>query len=98
MDNQNRECTVGNQVCFRITGVILCMSRDVKIVQDTCIVGNMGKIGNGGVGGKKGYIYLNRGDFFVQLVRYDNFVCYPAFYCLMNKTMSHIHLAQPPMT
>jgi hypothetical protein len=36
------------------------MSRDVKIVQDTCIVVNMGKIGNGGVGGKKGYILESR--------------------------------------
>ena len=38
---------------FGTRGVILCMSRDVEIVQDAGSVFNTGRKENGGVGGKK---------------------------------------------
>jgi len=38
-------------------GVVLYKSHDVKIVQDAGGVFNTGGKENGGVGGKKGYIY-----------------------------------------
>ena len=56
-------------------------SRDIKIVQDASGVCIMGGQENGGVGGKKVYIYSSSCNSLVQLVRYDNFVSYPAF-CL----------------
>jgi hypothetical protein len=44
-------------VCFVTRGIVLCKSRDVKIVQDAGSVFNKGGKENGGVGGMKGYIY-----------------------------------------
>jgi hypothetical protein len=52
----------------------------------------------GGVGGKKRYIFLSSGDFIVQLVRDDNFDSYPAFYELTKTKRPSLHLAQPPGT
>jgi hypothetical protein len=49
-------------VGFEMRGVVLCTSRDVKIVQDAAGVLNIGEKDNGGVGGKKGYIYSSSCD------------------------------------
>jgi hypothetical protein len=38
--------------------------------QDAVGVFNTGEKGNGGVGGKKGYIYSSSGDFLVELVSF----------------------------
>jgi len=65
-------------VCSETRGVVLCKSRDVDIIQDPGGVFNMGGKEKGGVGGKKGYIYLSSSDFLVQLVRYNDFDSYPA--------------------
>jgi len=46
-------------MCFRMKGVVLCKSCNVGIVQDAGGVYNPGRKDNGGVGGKKGYIYSN---------------------------------------
>ena len=53
-------------------GILLCKSRDVKIVYDADGVFNLGGIENGGVGRKKGYIYFSSCDFFIQLVLLDH--------------------------
>ena len=82
-------------MCFGTRGVVLCKSRDVEIVQDTGCVFNMGGIENGGVGGKKGYIYPSSCDLLVPLVRYYNFDSYTAFCWLINTTRPSLHLAQP---
>jgi len=44
-------------VCFGTRGVLWCKSHDLEIVQDDGGVSNMGGKENGGVHGKKGYIY-----------------------------------------
>jgi len=44
-------------MCFGTRGVVLCKSHDVERVQDAGGVLNTGEKENGGVGGKKGYIY-----------------------------------------
>ena len=49
------------------------MSHYIQIVEDAGGVFNRGEKGNGGVGGKKGYIYSSSCNFWVQLVRYDDF-------------------------
>jgi len=49
-------------VCFGTRGVVLCRSRDVEIVQNAGRVFNLGRKENGGVGGKKVYIYLSSCD------------------------------------
>jgi hypothetical protein len=82
-----RSC-VGYQVCFRTRGVVLCKSRDVKIVQDAASVFITGGNDNGGVRVKKGYIYSNSGDFLVQ-----GSTC--EFGWLMNTTRRSLHLAAP---
>jgi len=50
-------------VCFETRGVVLCKSLDVKRVEDAGSVLNTGGKENGGVGGKKGYIYMSSCDF-----------------------------------
>jgi len=52
--------------------VFLCKSRDVDIVQDAGGMFATGGKENGGVGGKKGYIYSSSCDFLVQLVLLGN--------------------------
>jgi hypothetical protein len=54
-----------------------------------------GRTENGGVGGKKGYIFPSSCDFFVQLVRHDNFNSYLVFSLLMNTKQPSLHHAQP---
>jgi len=49
-------------VCFGTRGVVLCRSRDVEIVQNAGSVFNLGRKENGGVGGKKVYIYSSSCD------------------------------------
>ena len=44
---------VGDWECFGTSGMVLCKSRDVEIVQDAGGVFHMGRNENGGVGGKK---------------------------------------------
>jgi len=85
-------------VCFGTRGVVLCQSCDVEIVQDASSVFNTGGKENQGVGGEKGYIYLSSLDFFVQLVRYDDFDSYPALCWLKNTKRPSLHRAQPPGT
>ena len=58
----------------------------------------MGGKENGGVGRKKGYIYLSLCDFLFQLVRYEIFNSYPAFCGVMNTKRPSDHLGQPPGT
>jgi len=55
----NVQSCVGYPVSFGTRGIDLCKSRDVERVQNTCGVFNMGGKENGGVGGRKGYIYLS---------------------------------------
>jgi len=54
-------------VCFGTRGVVLYKSHDVEIVQDAvCLIAggvfNTGGKENGGVGRKKGYIYMSSCD------------------------------------
>ena len=55
-------------MCFETSGVVLCKSRDVERVEDAGSVLNTEGKANGGVGGKKGYVYCISCDFLVQLV------------------------------
>jgi len=89
---------VGYWVCFGTRGVVLCRSGDVEIVQGAGSDFNMGGNGNGGIGGKKGYIYWRCCYFLVQLVRYDEFDSYAAFCWLMNMKLPRLDLTQPPGT
>ena len=41
---------------------------------------NTGGTENGGIGGKKRYIYSSSSDFLVQLVRYETFDSDPGFF------------------
>ena len=63
----NIQSCVGYWVCFRMRGVVLCKSCDVERVEDAGRVLNPGGKENGGVGGKKGYIYSSSCDVLVQL-------------------------------
>jgi len=85
-------------VCFGTRGVVLGKSHDVKIVQDAGGVYNTGGTENGGVGGKKGYIYSSSDDFLVQPVKYDPFDSYPEFCWLMNSKRPSHHFVQRPGT
>jgi len=62
MRRGNLHSVIGNRVCFKTRGVILCESRDVEKVQDAGGVSNMWGKENGGLGGKKGYIYSSAHD------------------------------------
>jgi len=63
----NVQGCVGYQVCFGTRGIVLCKSYDVEIVQNAAGVFNTGRKDNGGVGGKKGYIYLSSCDLIYML-------------------------------
>ena len=65
----NVQSCVGYQVCFGTRGVVLCKSHDVKIGQDAAGVFYMGGKDNGGVGGKKGYIYSGSCDL-IHILRF----------------------------
>ena len=65
----NVQSCVGYQLCFGTRGVVLCKSRDVEIVQDAAVVFNMGGKDNGGVGGKKRYIYSSSCDL-IHILRF----------------------------
>jgi len=56
------KCCVGYRVSFGMRGVVLCKSRDVKIVQDAAGVFNTGVNDNGGVGEKRASIYSSSWD------------------------------------
>ena len=56
-------------MCFGTRGIVLCKSRDVEIRIPVSVYNTGGKE-NGGVGGKRGYIYSSAGDFLVQLVSF----------------------------
>jgi len=58
----NVQSCVGYWVCFGTRGIVLCKSRDVRIVQDAGGEINTGRKEDEGVGGKKGYIYLSSCD------------------------------------
>jgi len=79
-------------------GIVLCQSPDVEIVQKAGGGFNMRGKENGGVGGRKGYIYLSSWNFLVQLLRYDNFDSYPAFCWLTDTKWPSLHLVQPTGT
>ena len=83
-------------MCFGTKGIVLCKSHDVEIVQDAGSVFYMGGTDRGGVGGKKGYIYLSSCNFLVQLEGYDDFDSYPAVCWVTNTKQPSLHLAQPP--
>jgi len=53
----NVQSCVGYRVGFGTTGVVWCKSRVIEMVQDAGSVFNMGRKDDGGVGGKKGFIY-----------------------------------------
>ena len=91
----NVQCCVDNWLNFATIGGVFHKSCEVKIVQHDYGVSNMGANGNGGIGGKKRYIYSS---FLVQLVKYDNFDSYPAFCWFTNTKWPSLHLAQPPGT
>jgi len=55
-------------VCFGMRGVVLRTLSDVETVQDAGGVFNMGGKKNGGVEGKKGYIYWSVCDILVKFV------------------------------
>jgi len=82
---------VGYRVCFGTRGVVLGKSLDVEIVQDAASVFNTGGKDNGGVGGKKGYIYSSSGDFLIQGSTCES--CW-----LTNTKRCSLHLAAPPDT
>jgi len=65
------------------------------MVLNSGVVFNTGGRKNGGVGGKKGYIYVTSCDFTIKLVRYCNFDSYTAFCCLMIMKQPSLHQAQP---
>jgi hypothetical protein len=48
---------VGYRVCFGTRGMVWCKPHNVMRVEDAGGVVNVGGNENGGVGGKKGYIY-----------------------------------------
>jgi hypothetical protein len=48
---------IGHWVCFGTRVIVLSKSGNVEIVQDGASVFNVAGKVNGGVGGKKGYIY-----------------------------------------
>jgi len=79
---------IGYGVCFRTSGVVLCKSRDVEIVQDAAGVFNMAGKDNTGVGGRKGYIYWISGNFLIE-----GSTC--EFCCLTNTKRCSIHFAAP---
>ena len=85
-------------MCFGKRSVVLCKSHDVKIVHDAGGVYNTGGNEQGGVRGKKGYVYSSSGDFLVQHVRYDTFDSYPVLCWLTNTKQPCLLLAQPPGT
>jgi hypothetical protein len=78
-------------VCFGTRGVVLCQSRDVKIVQDAAGELYMGGKDTGGVGRKKGYIDSSSGNFLVQGSTWE-------FCWLTNTKWRSLHLATPPGT
>ena len=53
---------------FGMRGIVLYKSRNVKRVNDAGTVFNTGGMGNGGEGGKKGYIYSSSCDCLVQCI------------------------------
>jgi len=55
-------------MCFGTTAAVLSKSYAVERVEDARSALNTGGIQNGGVGGKKGYIYSSSCNFVVQLV------------------------------
>ena len=71
----------------------LCKSSNVKRVQDAGSVLNTGGKGNGGVGGKKRYIYLRSSDFFIELVLLVNEN--NTAQCLSCTTTSHLIIRKP---
>jgi len=50
-------------------GVVLCKSPDVEIVREAASVFNTGRKNNGGVGGKKRYIYSSSWDL-IHILRF----------------------------
>jgi len=65
----NVQIFVGYQLCFGMRDVVLCKSGNVEIVQDAGGVLNTGGKENGGVGGKKGYLYCSSWDL-IHIVRF----------------------------
>jgi len=84
-------------VCFGTGGVVLCKSRDVKIVQDAGGVLITGRKENGGEGGKNREWMCRReeGIYILEFLRFDS---YPACCWLLNTKRPSLHLAQPPST
>ena len=72
----------------------MCKLHDVEIVQGFGGVFNTAQNGKGGVGGKKGYIYLSSSDFLVQFGRYDNFYSHSKFCRLTNTRRPSLFLGQ----
>jgi hypothetical protein len=87
----NVQSWVGYRMCFGTRGVVLGNSHDLAIVQDAAGVFNRGRKDNGGVGGRKGYIYMSSGDFLVQ-----GSTC--EFCSLTNTKRRSLHPATPPGT
>jgi len=94
----NIQSCVGYWLRFVLTGVVLCKSHYVEMVQDAGSVFNMGGNVKGGTNGKKGFMYSSFCDCLVQLVRYESFHSDSAFCWLINTKRHSLHLAQPPGT
>jgi len=92
----NVQGCVGYQLCYGPRGIVICRSSEVEIIRDAAGVFNAGGHENGGVGGKKGYIYSSSCNFLVQLVRYQYFDSYPSFSWLTNTKRHSLGPAQPP--
>ena len=60
---------VGYRLCCGMRGVVLCKSPDVEIVREAASVFNTGRKNNGGVGGKKRYIYSSSWDL-IHILRF----------------------------
>ena len=58
----NVQSCVGFRVGFGPRGIVWRKSRDAEMVQDAGGVFNTGQKDNGGVGGKKGFIYSSSCD------------------------------------
>jgi len=80
-------------VCFRTSGVILCKSPDVMIVQDAGGGFNTGRKENEGVGRRKIQWRCKREEW-IYIFKFLRFDSYPAFCWLMNTQWPSLHLAK----
>jgi len=94
----NRQNCVGYRVCVWTRGVGVCKSQDVKLVHYAGAVINTGGKENEGERMKMEYIYLSSYNILIQLLRYDTFDSYRAFYWIRRTKQSGYHLRKSQYT